>query len=251
MADLEGSLSPSMYSTCSRVSEGDSESVLGTTVNVPAAVTPRRTLFPGTSNEEQTSTSVGRTPSTPSSPRYLTWSASNKQSLDMDDVIEDENDMGDGDSVVESPKLEELNESAKSAENDRLKVLIKLEDDSNDSVLDVESNQIRFDLVGLDEDTKLPKPPQGWQPKPPNKQKKEPDFVDVDNPGGWSEYTFYAKFVEPPKPKKGMKAANGDEPKKKRKKKGEDVTVYSHHQLPTGLFSVHQATCANSARDCL
>ena len=91
----------------------------------------------------------------------------------MEDVMEDENEVGEVDSVIDSSELAELNDSAEKAENERLKVLIKLEDDTNNSTLDVESNQIRFDLVDIDEEMKLPTQPTDWIPKPPDKTKKE------------------------------------------------------------------------------
>ena len=234
MAESGVSPSPSMYSTRSRDSQGEFEGVLGTTVNVPAPRTPR-TLFPvGTRNEEQNSTSVDATASsTPCSPRYLTRNASNNQALVMEDVVEDENEVGEGDSVVEASELADLNDSAEQAENECLKVLIKLEDDTNNNILDVDSNQICFDLVDIDEDTKLPTQPTDWIPKPPDKTKKEPDFVDVDNPGNWGPYTFVAKFVTP-KEEKGKKKSKETT---KTKKKAEPA-VYSHHQLPTGCRPV-------------
>ena len=137
----------------------------------------------------------------------------------MDAIEEDAQDQGDGDSVVDAEEMDVLNELVAEVETERLKVLIKQEDDTDEAVLDADSNQLRFDLEDLDEDTKLPVRPKDWQPKPPNTKLNEPNFDVVDNPGNWCEYTFLAKF--------------GTDGKGKDKKK-----KYLHHALPTGCTPV-------------
>jgi hypothetical protein len=57
--------------------------------------------------------------------------------------------------------------------------------------------------------------PPDFKPKPPNPAKGEPFFPNVDNPGNWSEYTFYLGF-------------------KKKDKGGQ----YTFHSLPTGAVLV-------------
>ena len=223
MAERMSSPSPSMHTARTRNSAGSPGSVVGTTIDVPTSEPTRRRLFTTPShnnnNGEQTSTSSVGLSSTPSSPSYMRRKTDKSNLLDMDAVIEDENDQGDGDSVEDSDEMQLLNELASEAERDRLKVLIKQEDDTDDVVLDGEENHLRFDLVDLDDETKLPTIPEGWKPKPPKSELNEPRFEDVDNPGSWPEYTFSPKFV-----------TSGKGKKKK--------TEYAYHALPTGCTVV-------------
>jgi hypothetical protein len=43
-------------------------------------------------------------------------------------------------------------------------------------------------------DIKVPGTPDDWVPAPRKEDKGQPAFVDVDNPGDWSEYTFRPEF---------------------------------------------------------
>ena len=78
----------------------------------------------------------------------------------------------------------------------------------------IEENVINTDfnytksLPGSPEDWTPPQPPEGWVHKA-DTERGEPLFSQVDNPGGWSPYTFRAKFTA-------------------RGKKG----TYTHHEMP-------------------
>jgi len=48
-------------------------------------------------------------------------------------------------------------------------------------------------LPGAPENWEPPYPPEGWT-HVPDTMRGEPAFASVDNPGGWSPYTFRAKF---------------------------------------------------------
>ena len=110
------------------------------------------------------------------SPRFLTRQNDVSETLNLDDVREDQDDVGDGDSKASADELEELNESFTLAANDRLQILVKLEDDTDEAVLDKESNQVRFDLTDWDDSTQLPKIPEDWMAPRRVVKLGEPDF---------------------------------------------------------------------------
>lgn len=62
---------------------------------------------------------------------------------------------------------------------------------------------------------KLPTAPEGWKPNVPNEKLGEPPYAEVDNPGGWEQFTYRPVF-------------------KTIKKKKE----YAYHALPTGVTPV-------------
>jgi hypothetical protein len=41
---------------------------------------------------------------------------------------------------------------------------------------------------------RLPSPPEDWVAPEPKPLKGEPAFIDVDNPGHWSQYTYCTEF---------------------------------------------------------
>ena len=64
----------------------------------------------------------------------------------------------------------------------------------------------------------LPKTPSDWQ-RPAKRDPNEPDFEDVDNPGGWSEYVFRPVY--------------------RKEGRGNTATYhYIRHELPTGATVV-------------
>jgi hypothetical protein len=81
--------------------------------------------------------------------------------------------------------VEELNSSMWAAKNERLEVL--LEDKMIDIVSDTQTGSLVVQLLGSE--VSVPKAPNDWVPKKPKIETNEPKFVDVDNPGGWDEYT--------------------------------------------------------------
>ena len=53
------------------------------------------------------------------------------------------------------------------------------------------------ELAGAPAGWKKPGPPTGWTPPAPKVAKGEPaEFASVDNPGKWSQYTFYPRFAK-------------------------------------------------------
>ena len=68
--------------------------------------------------------------------------------------------------MADADEMNILNDEVIATEKERLQVLIKLEDDMDEVVvLDVDDNQVRFDLEDIDEETKLPLPPNDWKEK--------------------------------------------------------------------------------------
>ena len=129
-----------------------------------------------------------------SSPRFLTQPNDASETLNLADVQEDQDDDGDGDSKASVDELEELNQSFSLASLDRLQILVKLEDDTDEAVLDKESNQVWFDLADWDESTQLPKIPEDWVAPRRSTKHGEPEFSSVDNPGEWPDFTFRPHF---------------------------------------------------------
>jgi hypothetical protein len=148
-----------------------------------------------------------------STARYLCRPSSEVQvSLDMRDVVEEQGEHGDGDSVADAIESAELEEALEESLRDRLFVLMKNEG-SEEEVLDCERNSVLL-KKGLAAEVSMPSVPLDWVPPIPNAAKGEPSFESLDNPGKWPQYTYRAKF---------QKLA----PKN-----------YAHHSLPTGARPV-------------
>ena len=105
-----------------------------------------------------------------------------------------------------------------SATKERLEVLIKMEDDTDEIVNDCDTNSILV-VKGLGKEVAVSQRPDDWTPKAPNKAAGEPELAAIDNPGEWDMYTYRPRFCS--KAKKDFK-------------KGQ----YTHHALPTGARPV-------------
>ena len=66
-------------------------------------------------------------------------------------------------------------------------------------------------IAEMGSSVKIPGPPAGWTAPATNTAAGEPDFSDVDNPGGWPEFIFRPVF---------------------------NRNKYTHHSLPTGAIPV-------------
>ena len=135
------------------------------------------------------------------------------QDLDLGLVELEFKDPGTGGSTCSAEELEDLTEKATS---ERLQVLSA--DDTDDIVDDHEGNCVLM-VKELGEEVSVAKRPSDWVPKAVKTAEGKPEFVDVDNPGGWDDYTFRAKFTT-----KSTKTV----------KRGQ----YTHHALPTGARPV-------------
>jgi hypothetical protein len=142
------------------------------------------------------------------------------QELDMELVNEEANKDSDGDSNCSTANCQsgQVFASALESASEQLEVLV-LEDDA-DIICNTPQNMIEI-KTGLDPEVKLSEPPADWVLERIKVEFAEPEsFIEVDNPGGWGQYTFHPKFH--------------------RQAKGKDIKKghYSHHALPTGARPV-------------
>jgi hypothetical protein len=128
----------------------------------------------------------------------------------MSDVVEEQAEHGDGDSVADAIESAELEEALEESLRDRLLILVK---NKGEQVSDVESNRILL-KKGLAAEILMPSAPSDWTAPIPKAEKGEPTFESVDNPGEWPQFTYCPKFQ-----KTGTKN-------------------YAHHSLPTGARPV-------------
>ena len=164
MADESASPSPSMHTARDDSTTGGSSEVLGMSVEVPEANSNSNRVLnfdnsPNNDGERNSASTSTSTPMTPRSPQYLVTRPPSNAVLDMEAVKNEEEEVGDGDSVEDADESNVLMEGVMSVAKERLQVLVKLEDDTDDVALDNEANQVRFDLENLDPTTKVPMPP--------------------------------------------------------------------------------------------
>ena len=116
---------------------------------------------------------------------YLLQPISEQESLNYSHVQEEEEEMGDTDSVIDSAEAVTLEMSASDVFRSHLEVLMKNEDVVEDPRLDPSILQ-----SGVTPDINMPKVPDDWKPPEVKADRSEPPFDQVDNPGGWSDYSF-------------------------------------------------------------
>ena len=120
----------------------------------------------------------------------------------------DSEDEGDDDFISETLKLrqecEEGNIAAMVSESDFI------------ASMELSAASTSRKIPGAPDNWNPPSAPEDWTPPKPATGFDHPKFEDIDNPGGWSNYTFQAKY----------------------KRKGNKVTDYMYHALPTGATPV-------------
>ena len=205
------------------VSNNNTPSAVNAGVTTPVSAIGQRRLFAGHDDKSNNNNASAHLVSTSHQNRSF--------QLDMLLVHAEEEEDGEGDSNCSADEFEGLNSSVNICVADRNKVLYGAEDTTDiDVLLDEHDDNIIIDghapdnsllIEDLGEDVSFAKPPADWAPKAPKTEVGEPDFYNVDNPGGWDAYTF--------KPKFSLKTS-------KDIKKGQ----YTHHALPTGARPVPQ-----------
>jgi hypothetical protein len=127
-------------------------------------------------------------------------------------VKQEEEEQGDSDSCASAAKFEDLGDATKQALQDQLLLL------ANNEVDEMSGKKENGVILkrGFIKEIKITTAPPDFKPKVPNESKGEPCFLNVDNPGNWSEYTFRPEFAK--------------------KDKGENYT--RHTTLPTGAVPV-------------
>ncbi len=115
---------------------------------------------------------------------------------------EDENEVGDGgDSDGEGDGYDcvtSSREGMKEVERERLahdaqEIEHDVEVDDDDAVICDKTNNVQTALFGAPKGWSPPGQPANWNPKV-NSLKGEPHMDDVDNPGGWSSFTYRPMF---------------------------------------------------------
>ena len=104
---------------------------------------------------------------------------------------DEEGDGGDSDEECEDADIH--HDAMLEAARDRLQAQAAFDDDA-DIVADNDENAVLL-LRGQVRDgytLRIPTTPPNWHPHPPKPD--QPPFADVDNPGGWSEFTFQPTF---------------------------------------------------------
>ena len=112
----------------------------------------------------------------------------------MEDVVNEMEEEGEGDSCASADAIDDLDSGLQTAQRERLEVLVKIEDDVEESANDNAKNCLLIAEAVEDHNMKIIKPPEDWTAPAPKTRKGEPDFVDVDNPGNWDRYTFFPVF---------------------------------------------------------
>ncbi len=124
-------------------------------------------------------------------PSYLLRLTSPFESINLEDVTEEaRGNGGGGDSDDEADNfldhdaalVEAIAERQKGTEDEEI-----IDDSDRNSVVLQQG-------PGLVIDIKVPRTPDDWVPAEQKEDKGQPDFVDTDIPGDWSEYTFPPKF---------------------------------------------------------
>ena len=208
----EGDASPSFFDANQDSPDNQNPSDTTTPAVVNTGTTPvtgdtpigGRCLFPDTSGAPANRNN-----------RYL--QRIHNQSLEIDEALvrEDEEEEGDDDSNCFAKELDDLDIS-RSTYMERVEVL--LNEGIEDNVVDSKSNCCLL-VNELGERVSIAKPPDNWKPKAPKVEVGEPEFPEVDNPGGWSEFTFKPKFCV----RKTTQVPKGH---------------YMHHALPTGASPI-------------
>lgn len=158
----------------------------------------------------------------------------NEEDEDFDNVVGNElekdkngGDGGDSDEEGEECLLHFADSDEESEADDverrdcgKSKCFVNMTDSSGGVVGNVifeEGDVCRTELNNLvTKDVKIYKPPADWTIPSTRRDRDEPDFKEVDNPGNWPQYCFRPKF----------------------KKQPDKEVKYSHHQLPTGAVPV-------------
>ena len=146
-------------------------------------------------------------------PKYMIAEPKGNAVLFSDDVSEEQAETGCGcDSDMEADGANDILSGHK-----RLTLLGEEEDDTNEVVLD---NDEQFVYVGKgaikDNEgsiLKIASVPDGWVCPPPNEQRNEVAFEDIDNPGDWSDFCYRPRY-----------------------KKQDNKLKYWRHTLPAGAI---------------
>ena len=138
-------------------------------------------------------------------PSYLTQPSQANVGVVASVILEEAQETGDGgDSDNEGDDMEELHEAFNPAMNVRSGVLSfatqnndieEVAGDSDENSILLHRNNGSESNTHFNMNLQYPKEPDDWVDPEPKRDKEEPLFSTVDNPGGWSSYSFNPKFV--------------------------------------------------------
>ena len=134
-----------------------------------------------------------------------------RETINMDEVLEEFNEEGFGDSDNEADDLLDHDDAMTAALEERREIAAVEEEET---VEFTDRNAILLQKGATGPPLKLPGAPTNWLAPSRKVAKGEPLFLEVDNPGGWDEFTFRPEFAT----------------------KGEKQ--YVRHVLPTGASPV-------------
>jgi hypothetical protein len=134
-----------------------------------------------------------------------------RETINMAEVLEDMNEEGFGDSDNEADDMLDHDDAMVEALEER-RQLAGVEEEETVEFNDRTAILLQKGATGPE--LKLPGPPTNWLAPTRKVARGEPLFIDVDNPGGWDEFTFRPEFAT----------------------KGEKK--YVRHTLPTGASPV-------------
>ena len=189
----------------------------GRRTNTPSRANPSIAVAADGVEERNTTVAQAAADATPKETE-LTSSATIEDAIGKIHAEEDKDADG-GDSDVEGEEFEIFDSSYVKA------CLVKQNDDTSVHIHEISNGDIAFVISKqgvvtdeqIDFDEKVIKPPDSWT-RPEKKDKaKEPEFENVDNPGGWSDFVFRPAY---------SKAKNSNKLK------------YLRHELPTGCTPV-------------
>jgi hypothetical protein len=144
------------------------------------------------------------------------------ETINMDEVMEDMNEEGFGDSDNEADDVLDHADAMVEARQVRRQQEAVEEDET---VEWTDHNSILLQKGASEPVLKLPGAPPNWSAPPRKEAKGEPVFIEVDNPGGWDEYTYRPEF-----------STKGDK-------------KYVKHVLPTGATPVAEVDGKRSVGD--
>jgi hypothetical protein len=134
-----------------------------------------------------------------------------RETINMDEVLKEMQEEGFGDSDNEADDMLDHDDAMVAALEER-RDLAAVEEEETVEFSD--RNAILLQKGATVPALKLPGPPTNWSAPSRKVERGEPSFLDVDNPGGWDEFTYRPEF-----------AAKGEK-------------KYVRHVLPTGASPV-------------
>ena len=132
-------------------------------------------------------------PAEDSLPLYLVRTVSRTQeTINMDEVLEDMQEEGFGDSDNKADDLRDHDDAMIAALEERRDIAAVEEEETVDFS---DQKAILLQKGATVPALKLPGPPTNWLAPSRKVAKGEPLFLDVDNPGGWDEFTYHPEFA--------------------------------------------------------